>query len=178
MVNMDEILELVVKKDASDVHLICGNKPVLRIARELTVVDEMEVLTPQMYYVLLVLHQPMHGYEIMNKITEITHGEITVGAGSLYTLLPKFEKECYIQLVKVENNKKIYQITNLGKKKLQKEKERLQSEIQRATKMLSNPGFVNKAPAEKIQEEKDKKAKYEDMLVLVESRLLEIGNKS
>ena len=139
---------------------------------------EMEVLTPQMYYVLLVLHQPMHGYEIMNEITRITNGEITVGAGSLYTLLPKFEKECYIKLVKVENNKKIYQITNLGKKKLQKEKERLQSEIQRATKMLSNPGFVNKAPAEKIQEEKDKKAKYEDMLVLVESRLLEIGNKS
>ena len=47
MVNMDEILELVVKKDASDVHLICGNKPALRIARELTVVDEMEVLTPE-----------------------------------------------------------------------------------------------------------------------------------
>ena len=90
---------------------------------------EMEVLTPQMYYVLLVLHQPMHGYEIMNKITEITHGEITVGAGSLYTLLPKFEKECYIQLVKVENNKKIYQITNLGKKKLQKEKERMLKQI-------------------------------------------------
>ena len=64
------------------------------------------------------------------------------------------------------------------KERLQKEKERLQSKIQRATKMLSNPGFVNKAPAEKIQEEKDKKAKYEDMLVLVESRLLEIGNKS
>ena len=66
----------------------------------------------------------------------------------------------------------------LVEERLQKEKERLQSEIQRATKMLSNPGFVNKAPAEKIQEEKDKKAKYEDMLVLVESRLLEIGNKS
>ena len=87
---------------------------------------EMEVLTPQMYYVLLVLHQPMHGYEIMNKIT---HGEVTVGAGSLYTLLPKFEKECYIKLVKVENNKKIYQITNLGKKKLQKEKERMLKQI-------------------------------------------------
>ena len=72
---------------------------------------EMEVLTPQMYYVLL------------------THGEVTVGAGSLYTLLPKFEKECYIKLVKVENNKKIYQITNLGKKKLQKEKERMLKQI-------------------------------------------------
>ena len=44
---------------------------------------EMEVLTPQMYYVLLVLHQPMHGYEIMSEITRITNGEITVGAGSL-----------------------------------------------------------------------------------------------
>ena len=90
---------------------------------------EMEVLTPQMYYVLLVLHKPMHGYEIMNEITKITNGEITVGAGTLYTLLPKFEKECYIQLVKVENNKKIYQITNLGKKKLQKENERMLKQI-------------------------------------------------
>ena len=62
-------------------------------------------------------------------ITCFTNGEITVGAGSLYTLLPKFEKECYIKLVKVENNKKIYQITNLGKKKLQKEKERMLKQI-------------------------------------------------
>ena len=60
--------------------------------------------------------------------------------------------------------------------RLQKEKERLNSEIQRATKMLSNPGFVNKAPAEKIQEEKDKKTKYEDMLEAVESRISEIKN--
>ena len=71
----------------------------------------------------------LRGYEIMNEITRITNGEITVGAGSLYTLLPKFEKECYIKLVKVENNKKIYQITNLGKKKLQKEKERMLKQI-------------------------------------------------
>ena len=63
------------------------------------------------------------------KRNRITNGEITVGAGSLYTLLPKFEKECYIKLVKVENNKKIYQITNLGKKKLQKEKERMLKQI-------------------------------------------------
>lgn len=46
MVNMDKILELVIEKDASDVHLICGNKPILRIARELIPIDEMDVLTP------------------------------------------------------------------------------------------------------------------------------------
>ena len=47
MVNMDEILELVIERDASDVHLICGNKPILRIARELEPIEEMEVLTPE-----------------------------------------------------------------------------------------------------------------------------------
>ena len=47
MVNMDNILKLVVEKDASDVHLICGNKPILRIARELKEIEEMDVLTPE-----------------------------------------------------------------------------------------------------------------------------------
>lgn len=90
---------------------------------------EFETLTPQMFYVLLVLYKPMHGYEIMNEISRITNGDITVGAGTLYTLLPKFERELYIKLIKEENKRKIYQITALGKKKLHKEKERMEKEI-------------------------------------------------
>ena len=43
--NMDKILDRAIEKDASDVHLICGNKPMLRIARELVPIEEMEVLT-------------------------------------------------------------------------------------------------------------------------------------
>ncbi len=46
MVNMDKILDKVIEKDASDVHLICGNKPMLRIARELIPLEGSEVLTP------------------------------------------------------------------------------------------------------------------------------------
>ena len=45
-----------------------------------------------------------------------------------------------------------------------KEKARLKSEVQRCEKMLSNPGFVNKAPEAKINEEKEKLAKYKQML--------------
>ena len=45
--NMDKILEEAIEKDASDVHLICGNKPMIRIARELTPVEGMDVLTPE-----------------------------------------------------------------------------------------------------------------------------------
>ncbi len=60
------------------------------------------------------------------------------------------------------------------KKRLQGEKEKLISEVERAEKMLSNPGFVNKAPEAKINEEKEKLAKYKDMLEKVEERLRSI----
>ncbi len=60
------------------------------------------------------------------------------------------------------------------KKRLQKEKERLEKEVERGTKMLSNPGFVKKAPESKIQEEKEKLAKYEEMLKTTVERLEKI----
>lgn len=44
--DMNKILEIAIEKDASDVHLIAGNKPMLRISRELVPIEEMEVLTP------------------------------------------------------------------------------------------------------------------------------------
>lgn len=43
--NMDKILDEAIERDASDVHLICDNKPMLRIMRELVPIEEMDVLT-------------------------------------------------------------------------------------------------------------------------------------
>ena len=43
--NMDKILDIAIEKDASDVHLISGNKPILRISRELVSIEEMDILT-------------------------------------------------------------------------------------------------------------------------------------
>lgn len=57
------------------------------------------------------------------------------------------------------------------KERLSKEKEKLEAEVLRAEKMLSNPGFVNKAPENKIQEEKDKLEKYKEMLKNTVERL-------
>ncbi len=57
------------------------------------------------------------------------------------------------------------------KQRLQEEKQKLESEVARCEKMLSNPGFVNKAPESKINEEKEKLAKYTEMLNTVNSRL-------
>ena len=57
------------------------------------------------------------------------------------------------------------------KQRLQGEREKLLSEVARGEKMLSNPGFVNKAPEAKINEEKAKLAKYKEMLEKIEERI-------
>ena len=55
--------------------------------------------------------------------------------------------------------------------RLENEKKRLEQEVERGEKMLSNPGFVNKATEKKVAEEKEKLANYKQMLASVEERL-------
>ena len=57
------------------------------------------------------------------------------------------------------------------RKRLEEEKKKVLSEIERASKMLANPGFVNKAPEAKINEEKEKLNKYKEILKNIEKRL-------
>ena len=55
--------------------------------------------------------------------------------------------------------------------RLNKEQDKLQKEIARCEGMLGNPNFVGKAPAKKIEEEKAKLQKYQDMLEKVKAQL-------
>ena len=55
--------------------------------------------------------------------------------------------------------------------RLQKEEKRLEGELKRVAGMLGNEKFISKAPAAKIQEEKDKQAKYAQMMEQVKERL-------
>ena len=57
------------------------------------------------------------------------------------------------------------------RKRLEEEKKRLESEVLRCEKMLSNPGFVNKAPKAKVEEEQEKLKNYKEMLEKVEEKL-------
>ena len=57
------------------------------------------------------------------------------------------------------------------RKRLEGEKSKLEAEVLRGEKMLSNPGFVNKAPEAKVNEEKAKLENYKQMLQNVEERL-------
>ncbi len=59
--------------------------------------------------------------------------------------------------------------------RLQKEEKRLEGELKRVEGMLSNERFISKAPAAKIQEEKDKQAKYAQMMEQVKERLAQLS---
>ncbi len=45
MIQIEDLIDIAIQKEASDIHLICGIKPMLRIVRKLVPIEEYEVLT-------------------------------------------------------------------------------------------------------------------------------------
>lgn len=75
-------------------------------------------LTEAVYYILLSLHKPLHGYGIMQKVVDLSAGRVNLAAGTLYGALNTMvEKKWIIALPGEQNSrKKQYEITALGKK--------------------------------------------------------------
>lgn len=90
---------------------------------------KLDTLTEQMYYLLLALHEPGHGYAIMERVKEMTDGRLQIGPGTLYTLLGRFETEGLIHLNYAVDNRKIYCLTDLGRQILEQEFERLRRQV-------------------------------------------------
>lgn len=93
---------------------------------------ENQSITQPMYYVLLSLKEERHGYEIMQYVDWLTKSRVTIGPGTLYSLLARFEEEQYIKMVSTKDNKKTYLITNKGSKLLEAEIKRLKSLLEDA----------------------------------------------
>jgi len=55
--------------------------------------------------------------------------------------------------------------------RLEKEKAKVLVEKEKTDKMLSNPGFVAKAPAQKVEEEKEKQSKFNEIIASIEERI-------
>lgn len=82
-------------------------------------------LTDTMYYILLNLVKPSHGYMIMQNVEKMTDGLVSIGPGSLYTTLKKLLDANLIEMAsKQEENKKRYVISKEGLKILNDEIER------------------------------------------------------
>ena len=91
--------------------------------------EQLQTLSEPMYYVLLALTRPAHGYEIMQIVSTISHNRMKVGAGTLYALLTRFEKEKIVHHISDDGRRKIYEITPKGRELLAREYLRLQESI-------------------------------------------------
>ena len=86
--------------------------------------EKFKTLTEQMFYILLCLKDECYGIDIFDKIAHITEGKVTVGSGTMYTLLEQFLDAGMIREVRVEGRRRSYILTNKGKEMLEAEMSR------------------------------------------------------
>ena len=87
-------------------------------------------LTEAIYYILLALQEPLHGYGIMQKTSTMSKGRLILSAGTLYGAISNLlEKEWILpcgESSDTDGRRKMYQITEKGQEVLQNELERLE----------------------------------------------------
>ena len=83
-------------------------------------------MTETGFYILLCLRNEMHGYSIVQRVLELTDGEIRLSPGTMYGSLSKMEKDGLIKFVREEDKRKIYKITELGQQVLNLEMARIE----------------------------------------------------
>jgi len=83
-------------------------------------------LTEATYYIMLTLVEPLHGYGVMQKMDLISQGTVKIGPGTLYGAFSSLEKEGLIRMVKEEERRKCYQLTDNGRLVLVNQIERLE----------------------------------------------------
>ena len=78
-------------------------------------------MTETGFYILFCLQQEMHGYNITQKVKQMTDGQVEIGPGTMYGSLGKMEKDGLIEFVREEEKRKLYKITPVGHEVLQLE---------------------------------------------------------
>lgn len=95
--------------------------------------EQLQTLTEPMYYILLALTEECCGVDIMEKVKTISGGRVTVGPGTLYAMLGRFEEKGIIRRTASEGRRKSYVITDDGLAELRKEYDRLQALVRDGT---------------------------------------------
>lgn len=100
-------------------------------------------LTEAVYYILLSLMEPMHGYGIMQNVEQLSHGRVRLAAGTLYGAINTLLEKGWIVALSEQNSskekgsrKKEYLITDQGKEMLHMEIIRLRELIENGTRIL------------------------------------------
>jgi len=88
-------------------------------------------LTETVYYILLALTEPIHGYVLMQKVEELSGGQVRLAAGTLYGAIENLLKKGFIISVPSDDaRRKVYAISQVGE-------QILRADYQRMTHMLN-----------------------------------------
>ena len=98
-------------------------------------------LTEALFYILLAVRKPNHGYGITQEVEELTGGRVTLGPGTLYGAIQSLVKKDWIRIYSEDTEsrkKKEYIITDEGRAVFEAEKARLMELVKNAALMEGN----------------------------------------
>ena len=100
--------------------------------------SESIVLTEAVYYILLSLYSPLHGYGIMQNTAILSNKRVNLAAGTLYGALDTLLEKGWIRSLPSESDsrKKKYEITKLGKEIAERELLRLRELLANGEKII------------------------------------------
>ena len=95
-------------------------------------------LTEAVYYILLSLMEPMHGYGIMQNVEQLSGGRVRLAPGTLYGAINTLLEKNWITALPGEKDsrKKEYHITEQGKQMLREELLRLKELLDNGNRIL------------------------------------------
>jgi DNA-binding PadR family transcriptional regulator len=104
--------------------------------------QEWGALTETVYYILLSLFTPLHGYGIMQNVKELSQGRVNLGAGTLYGAISTLLDKGWIHMLAAEQDarKKEYVISNIGKAVVTGEISRLEELLENGKRVLHSAG--------------------------------------
>lgn len=100
--------------------------------------DNSSPLTEALFYILLAVRTPNHGYGIIQDISEMTGGRVVLGPGTLYGAINSMLTKGWICLFsedKESRKKKEYLLTKIGREIFENEVKRLNELAENAKKM-------------------------------------------
>ena len=95
-------------------------------------------LTEALFYILLAVRKPNHGYGITQEVEELTNGRVSLGPGTLYGAIQSLVKKDWIRIYSEDTEsrkKKEYIITSIGKTVFEEETKRLAELLENAKLM-------------------------------------------
>lgn len=95
-------------------------------------------LTEAVYYILLSLLTPRHGYGIIQNVETLSHGRVRLAAGTLYGAINTLLEKGWIRALPEERDsrKKEYIITEAGRCMLSEELARLRELLDNGTRIM------------------------------------------